>query len=98
MPARIFEEIRRRDSIRHLKDTSYLLEKGYLKTTKDTTGIEDEDEDSVTLDKYKKIKQEDSLLNNTVPSKKNSEQIKNRPEAALPEKERKRDTSIKKRI
>jgi penicillin-binding protein 2 len=92
MPARIYEEIRHRDSLRHLKDTSWLLEKGYLKAAKDTTGIEDEGDDSVAIDKYRKLKQDDNLLNDSIPSK-NPEQLKQRPEATLPDKEKKKDTS-----
>src|SRR6185312_17316788 len=76
MPARIYDEIRRRDSLRHLKDTSWLLEKGYLKTTKDTTGIEDEGaDDSVAIDKYRKLRKDDNLLNDTIPAQKNNEHL-----------------------
>jgi penicillin-binding protein 2 len=92
MPARIYEEIRHRDSLRHLKDTSWLLEKGYLKAAKDTTGIEDEGDDSVAIDKYRKLKHDDNLLNDSIPSK-NPEQLKQRPEATLPDKGKKKDTS-----
>ncbi len=34
MPARIYEEIRYRDSMMHSRDTAYLIEKGYRKSFK----------------------------------------------------------------
>ena len=87
MPARIFEEIRQRDSLNHAKDTSYLLQKGFIKSARDTTGIQD-DEDTDMLDKLKSSKPEGNPLNDTVPIKKNKEELKQRPEAVLPEKQR----------
>ncbi|MEO8412284.1 MAG: penicillin-binding protein 2 [Ginsengibacter sp.] len=92
MPARIYEAIRYRDSLRHAKDTSYLLEKGYIKIATDTMGIQEED-DTEALDKLKKSKQENNLLTDTLPSKKKSEEVKQRPEATLPERQRKPDSS-----
>ena len=92
MPARIYDEIRHRDSLRRIKDTSLVQEKVYLKTTKDTTGIEDEgSDDSLAIEKYRK-KVEDNLLNDTLPGKKNTEHLKQRPEATLPDREKKKDT------
>lgn len=44
MPARINQEIRYHDSLMHSKDPSYLLEKGYIKSIKDTMRIEKEKE------------------------------------------------------
>ena len=87
MPARIYEEIRQRDSLNHAKDTSYLLQKGFIKSARDTTGIQD-DEDTDMLDKLKSSKPEGNPLNDTVPIKKNKEELKQRPEAVLPEKQR----------
>ena len=50
MPPRIFIELRRQDSLRHSKDSAYLISKGYIKIIKDTVGLEDvgEDEDAIT--------------------------------------------------
>lgn len=91
MPARVYEAIRYRDSLIHIKDTSYLLEKGYIKFAKDTMGI-DEDDDTEALDKLKKSKQKDNLLTDTIPSKKNEGDLKQRFEATLPERQKKTDT------
>ena len=49
---------RYRDSLIHAKDTSYLIEKGYIKIVKDTMGLEEED-DTEALDKLKKSKQKE---------------------------------------
>lgn len=92
MPARIYDAIRYRDSLRHAKDTSYLPEKGDIKIAKDTMGIE-QDDNTDALDRLKKSKQKDILLSDTVPPKKNEENIKQRLEATLPERQRKPDTS-----
>ena len=62
MPARIYEAIRHRDSLMHVKDTSYLIEKGYIKTAKDTMDIDEED-DTEALDKLKKSKQKENSVN-----------------------------------
>ncbi len=45
MPTRIYQELRRQDSMRHSKDSAYLLSKGYIKIIKDTIGIEDSEDD-----------------------------------------------------
>ena len=92
MPARIYDAIRYRDSLRHAKDTSYLPEKGYIKIAKDTMGIE-QDDTTDALDRLKKSKQKDILLTDTMPSPKNEKDIKQRLEATLPERQRKPDTS-----
>ena len=41
MPARIYKELRIRDSIVHSKDSAYLISKGYLRIMKDTLGIDE---------------------------------------------------------
>ena len=43
MPARIVDAIRKRDSITHARDQQSLMAKGYIKSIKDTMGIDDED-------------------------------------------------------
>ena len=45
IPKRINEELRRQDSMRHSKDSAYLLSKGYIKLIKDTIGLEDSEDD-----------------------------------------------------
>ncbi len=56
MPPRIFAELRRQDSLRHSKDSAYLLAKGYIKIIKDTVGLEDDAVDNEDLEKAKKEK------------------------------------------
>ncbi len=90
MPARIYKEIRRKDSVIHARDTSYLLEKGYIKSAKDTMGIEEED-DTEGLEKLKKEKQKEKLTD-TIPPGKNMDEAKQDVEAMLPEKQRKTNT------
>jgi penicillin-binding protein 2 len=58
MPPRIFAELRRQDSIRHSKDSAYLISKGYLKIIKDTIGLEDDEVGKEDLEKMKKDKQD----------------------------------------
>jgi hypothetical protein len=76
MPARIYKEVRYRDSLAHAKDSAYLLAKGYIKIIKDTLNLDDED-DAEAIDKLKQAKQKDTLkkpqpsnndTNQTVPS------------------------------
>jgi penicillin-binding protein 2 len=88
MPARIYEAIRYRDSLIHAKDTSYLIEKGYIKIVKDTMDIDDED-DTEALEKLKKSKQKENLITDTIPSKKNDADVKQLPVATLPDRQRK---------
>ena len=57
MPARIYAEIKTRDSLSHLKDTAYLLAKGYIKLLGDTMEMDDSDEQDA-LDQIKKDKEE----------------------------------------
>lgn len=83
MPARIFKEARYRDSILHVKDSIYLIEKGYLKKVRDTMGLDEED-DTEILDKIKKEKQKESK-----PKNKHDSSIKNPVDAILPEKKKK---------
>ena len=56
MPPRIFIELRKQDSLRHSKDSAYLISKGYIKIIKDTLGLDEEDEIDA-LDKLKKDKE-----------------------------------------
>ena len=49
MPKRIYEELRRQDSMRHSADSAYLLSKGYIKIIKDTLGLEDSEDDAELL-------------------------------------------------
>ncbi|MEO7265825.1 MAG: penicillin-binding transpeptidase domain-containing protein [Ferruginibacter sp.] len=82
IPNRIFAELRRQDSIRHSKDSAYLVAKGIIKSVKDTTGIDDEIE-SAELDKGKKEK----LPQKDIPQKDSIVKI----EGILPQDKRKAD-------
>jgi len=84
MPPRIEKELRSRDSLMHARDTSYLIEKGYVRILKDTMGLDDED-DTESLDKLKKAKQKEDLQRKQVPQQKDS--IK--PVGILPEEKKK---------
>ena len=72
MPARIYRELRYRDSLMHLKDTSYLLAKGYIKIIKDTMDM-DEQDNQEALDKLKKAKQKEDQKKKDTLNKPNLE-------------------------
>lgn len=59
MPPRIFAELRRQDSLRHSKDSAYLIAKGYIKILKDSVGLEESDEETDAINKIIKGKQEE---------------------------------------
>jgi penicillin-binding protein 2 len=85
MPARIYQALRYRDSLLHAKDPLYLKEKGYIKIVKDTMGIEEEDE-SEGLEKLKKSRQKENAPIDSLPAKKEEENLKSTTHAILPEK------------
>ena len=58
MPARIAQEVRRLDSLKHSKDTAYLLSKGYIKIIKDTLQTDEEPEQDLKADELAKKKKE----------------------------------------
>ena len=82
MPARIYRELRYRDSLLHLKDTSYLLAKGYIKIIKDTMGM-DEQDNQEALDKLKKAKQREDQKKKDIPENKSNR------EGILPDEQKK---------
>ena len=85
MPARIYKELRYRDSLMHSKDTSYLLAKGYIKIIKDTMDMDEEDNQEA-LDKLKKAKLKEDQKKKEMPGK-----IENKPnlEGMLPDDKKK---------
>ncbi|MDP4283929.1 MAG: penicillin-binding protein 2 [Bacteroidota bacterium] len=87
MPTRIYDAIKYRDSLVHSKDTSYLIEKGYIKTLKDSMGLDDED-DMEGLEKLKKSNQEETSVDNSDTPKKEEKINKNTEPALLPEKQK----------
>ena len=80
IPKRIYVEVRKQDSLRHSKDSAYLIAKGFIKIIKDTTGIDD-GEDEVGLTKLIKDKKDKEDKDN-----KKGEPIKT--EAILPGKQK----------
>ena len=56
IPPRIYKELRRQDSMRHIRDSAYLFAKGYIRSIRDTMGLDAEDEQEA-LDKLKKDKE-----------------------------------------
>ncbi|MEI7470709.1 MAG: penicillin-binding transpeptidase domain-containing protein [Chitinophagaceae bacterium] len=85
IPARIYREIRRQDSLLHSKDADYLSEKGIIRKAKDTLGIEVDDEDKESLDKNKK----DTINNGTIPTKNKEVKLPLKTAAILPDQKKK---------
>jgi len=83
IPPRIYSQIKSQDSLRHAKDSAYLIAKGYIKVIKDTLGIDEEDEKDA-LDKIKTDKEADR---NTPPAKNNTSSSA-KPDAILQDKKR----------
>lgn len=81
IPPRIYAQLRTQDSMRHAKDSAYLIAKGYIKIIKDTLDIDEEDENDA-LDKIKKDK-ETPKKNQGKDSTNKKSVIK--PEAILPD-------------
>ncbi len=82
IPPRIFREQRKQDSLMHVKDSAYMIAKGYIKKIRDTVGMDDEDE-ADALDKMKNDKEQSK----TIPSKNNNKGNKqtNKSDAILPD-------------
>jgi penicillin-binding protein 2 len=94
IPARIYKEMRRIDSLDHSKDSSYLFAKGYIKMMKDTTGIDDNDD----ADELEKITDKESTNKNQPKKDNNDHPVKDKPQAILPDEQKKatqKDTVIK---
>ncbi len=88
IPPRIYSEIKKRDSLSHLKDTAYLIAKGYLKLLKDTMQMDAADEEDA-LEQIKKVKEQDKK---TKPSKDSTEnKLKDKPQAILPSDKKKQE-------
>ncbi len=85
IPPRIYIEMRTQDSMRHAKDSAYLIAKGYIKIIKDTLGIDEEDENDA-LDRMKKDRE---AAKSTPPAKDSSNKSITKPEAVLPDEKRK---------
>jgi penicillin-binding protein 2 len=83
MPARIYKEVRYRDSLAHAKDSAYLLAKGYIKIIKDTLGMDDED-DAEAIEKLKQARQKDTVKKSLPSNKDTGQTVPAKTEAVLP--------------
>jgi penicillin-binding protein 2 len=81
MPSRIFTELRRQDSMRHSKDSAYLLAKGYIKLFIDSAEIDEDQLDKEELQKVKK----DQTPSKKIPQKDSIRKV----QAILPQDKRK---------
>lgn len=85
IPPRIYEALRKQDSMRHAKDSAYLIAKGFIKEIKDTMDI-DEGEQEDALDNFKGNTEELKAGKNKKDS--NDNKIKIKTEAILPDKQK----------
>jgi penicillin-binding protein 2 len=83
IPDRIYIEVKRQDSLRHSRDSAYLIAKGYLKNIKDTIGLE-QDEESEVMDKIKRDKDSASKKELPLKDSNNNNLPSLKPEAVLP--------------
>ena len=90
IPVRIFNELKRQDSISHSKDSAYLIAKGYIRIIRDTMELDETDEQDA-IDKVEKDKE---LIKNGQPQKDSPGVIRLRQPALLPEEKKRgiRDT------
>ena len=88
IPARMIEAMRKRDSIANAKSQKALLAKGYIKSIKDTTGMEDVDSSDV-MDELNNPKSENQKTD-SLPSKKPSV-TNHSPNAVLPDQQNKKE-------
>ncbi len=78
--------MKRQDSLRHSKDSAYLVAKGYIKIIKDTLGMDDSDEEEA-MDKLKKDKEDQKKEQPKKDS--NDNKIKINTDAILPNEKKK---------
>jgi penicillin-binding protein 2 len=86
IPPRIYAELKRQDSMRHSKDSAYLIAKGYIRIIKDTLEMDESDEDDA-LDKLKKDKED--LKKGTTKKDSGDKKIIIKTEALLPDDKKK---------
>jgi len=84
IPARIYSEIRRQDSLSHSKDSAYLIAKGYIRILKDSLEVDESDE----MNDVEKA-QKDSLKTKKELPKKDTGNIKINTPAILPDEKKK---------
>lgn len=83
IPKRIAVQVRQQDSLRHAKDSAYLIAKGYIKIVKDTIGLDDESEDDDAISKLIKDKKEKEKKDSS------NKKLQITPEAILPDNKKK---------
>ena len=93
MPARIKDAIRIRDSLSKVKNSTHSIEKGLIKSAKDTSEIEDDEVDADSSFNSKREAQKDDFFTDSIPNKKTNTNLKQTHEAILTERKRKPDTS-----
>ncbi len=81
IPPRLVKALRTQDSLMHSKDSVYLLSKGYIRIIKDTIGLAQDEDETETLDKFKKEKSKKNIPANDTA-------IKNREAILQQEKKR----------
>ncbi|MEP7163501.1 MAG: penicillin-binding transpeptidase domain-containing protein [Ferruginibacter sp.] len=86
IPARIYRAIQTRDSLTHAKDSAYLIAKGYIKSLRDTMGMDATDEEDA-LDQIKKAKED--VKTNPVKKDSSNNPVKLNPAAILPDEKKK---------
>lgn len=89
IPPRIYRELRTQDSLRHSKDSAYLISKGFIRILKDTLGI-DENDNEDAIDKIKNAKEKDQKKKG-LPDK--TETHPN-TEGILPDDKKKKDSTL----
>ena len=87
IPKRMLDAMRERDSIARAKSKNAMLAKDYIKSIKDTTGMEDVDSTDA-MEELNKIKANDKKTD-SLPAKKQSFS-NNKPNAILPDKQNKK--------
>jgi penicillin-binding protein 2 len=88
IPKRMLDAMRERDSIARAKSKNAMLAKSYIKSIKDTTGMEDVDSTDA-MEELNKIKTNDKKTD-SLPAKKQSFS-NNKPNAILPDKQNKKE-------
>ncbi|MEP6711975.1 MAG: penicillin-binding transpeptidase domain-containing protein [Ferruginibacter sp.] len=84
IPEKVYTEMRKQDSIRHSRDSAYLVAKGYIKIIKDTVGLDDGDDEDA-MNKF--MKEKESTKNGQ--KKKDSTNNKLPTPAIIPDNKRK---------
>ena len=84
IPARIYTEIRRQDSLSHSKDSAYLIAKGYIRILKDSIGVDETDE----MNDIEKVQKDSGKTKSELPKKDSGDSRINSP-AVLPDEKKK---------